>query len=348
MKLILLLAAAVTAITGCATQGYLVKQGNWLLKTSGGTQSISSLLKAPDTPAATKEFLQRVAAIKRFAVERVGLKDNANYTRYKAIDRDHLVDVVQACDALSFTPYQWSYPFLGKLPYRGYYEAPDARAEAARLEKEGYDVIVRPVDAFSTLGFTKDPVYSFMEKYTPFALASTIIHEQTHATLFLKRQPEFNEELASFVGDTGAFDWLRETYGEDSPEYRAALDQEADSRQFIGLLRGLQQELETLYDGGLLPDEKLAEKKRLIAEFTAALASGSLGQFRTAGYRGHDRIRINNAYLSLYSLYSGDVPLLRAFWRQRCGSDLRQFMKAVRELSKKGDVKGQIRGELGE
>jgi predicted aminopeptidase len=348
MKLILLLAAAVAVLTGCATQSYLVKQGNWLMKTSGGTQSISTLLGAPGTPPATKTFLEKVTAIKRFAVQRVGLKDNANYTRYKAIDRDHLVDVVQACDALSFTPYTWSYPFLGKLPYRGYYEAPDARAEAARLEKEGWDVIVRPVDAFSTLGFTKDPVYSFMERYTPFELASTIIHEQTHATLFLRGQPEFNEELATFVGDTGAFDWLREAYGEDSPEYRGAQEEYADSQAFIGLMQGLQQRLKTLYEGNLLPDGKRAEKKRIIGEFTAALADGSLAHFRTAGYQKLDRIRINNAYLSLYSLYSSDVPLLRSFWQERCGSDLRQFMKRMEELSRKGDVKAQIRSEMGE
>ena len=120
-------------------------------------------------------------------------------------------------------------PFHGQAPYKGFYERPDALAEAARLKKEGYDVIVRKVDAFSTLGFTKDPVYSFMKKYSPYELASTIIHEQTHATLWVKGQTDFNEELADFVGETGALEWIAARFGAPSEEYRSAVDEKADS-----------------------------------------------------------------------------------------------------------------------
>jgi predicted aminopeptidase len=348
MRFMLLLAAALGFLGGCTTQaGYLCKQGGYLLRSGAGTQSISSLIASPATPPRTREFLQRVTDVKKFAVASIGLKDNGNYTRYKQVAGDHLVDVVQACDALSFTPYQWSYPILGKLPYRGYYERPDAAAEAARLKKEGYDVIIRPVDAFSTLGFTRDPVYSFMEKYSTFQVASTIIHEQTHATLFVRGQPEFNEELATFVGDEGAFEWLRATYGEDSPAYRSARDEYADAQRFIGLMQGLETQLKVLYGERIPAEEMLAVKKRIIDEFNEQLAAESRGSFRTDAYRNLRALPINNAYLSLYSLYSSDIPLLRDFWARRCGGDLARFMRTVESLAKKGDVKGQIRRELG-
>ena len=277
-----LLAVGFLTLAGCATNlGYLVKQGNYLLRDSTGTVSLASLIEAPSTPAETRDFLLRVTEIKSFAVETIGLTNNGNYTRYKEIARDHLVDVVQACDALSFTPYLWGYPFLGKLPYRGYYERADADGEAARLKKEGYDVIVRPVDAFSTLGFTKDPVYSFMRKYSPFQIASLIIHEQTHATLFVKDQPDFNEELANFVGDEGAFEWLRTKYGEDSPFYHDALDEYADSQTFVGLLQGLSTELKGLYGEDISREEKLAGKKRIIDAFQTKLSGELAAGFHT-------------------------------------------------------------------
>jgi predicted aminopeptidase len=344
----MLLIAALGFLAGCTTQaGYLVKQGGYLLRSGTGTQSISSLIDAPATAPQTREFLQRVTEIKQFAVKSIGLKDNGNYTRYKAIDRDHLVDVVQACDALSFTPYQWSYPILEKLPYRGYYERPDAEAEAARLKKEGYDVIIRPVDAFSTLGITKDPVYSFMEKYSTFQIASLIIHEQTHATLFVKGQPDFNEELATFVGGEGAFEWLRGKYGKDSPPYRSALDEYSDAQAFVALMQGLEKQLKTLYGERVPTEEMLATKKRIIDDFNGRLAGGLSAGFRTDGYRKLRALPLNNAYLSLYSMYSDDIPLLRAYWEQRCGGDLRRFMTAMEELAKKGDVKARVRHELG-
>lgn len=343
-----MLAVGALFVSGCASQvGYLAKQGSYLLRYSSGTRSVSSMVEDPSTPAETREFFQRVQDIKRFAVGEVGLKNNDNYTRYKEIARDHLVDVVQACDAASFDAYMWSYPFLGRLPYKGFYERRDADAEASRLRAQGYDVIVRPVDAFSTLGFTKDPLYSFMKGYSAFEIASLIIHEQTHATLFLKGQPEFNEEMATFVGDEGAFEWLRKTYGEGSPEYRGAVDAKADSDQFNSLLQGLSARLRAVYAGPLTREEKLARKAQIIDEFRRGLTGGQAPRFRTSAYRDPGTIPLNNALLSLYSLYTDDIPLLRDWFEQRCGGSLKRFMESMKELAANGDVKTQVRSSLG-
>jgi predicted aminopeptidase len=342
-----LAALGLLLLSGCATQvGYLAKQGGYLLRDGTGGRPVDRLLKAPSTPADTRDFLLMVQEIKAFALREVGLRDNGNYGRYKELSRDHLVDVVSACDEVSFTPYMWNYPFLGRLPYKGFYEKSDADAEAARLRKEGWDVITRPVDAFSTLGFTKDPLYSFMKKYPPFELASLIIHEQTHATLFVKGQPQFNEELAVFVGDEGAFEWMREKYGPQSKEYLDAVDQQADSTTFIDLLHGLSDELAAVYKGPLGREEKLSRKAQIIDGFQKRLGGELAARFRTEGYRDLGKLRLNNAYLSLYSLYTDDVPLLRSFWERRCGSSLRTFMQAAIALAKKGDVKAQMREQL--
>jgi predicted aminopeptidase len=284
-----------------------------------------------------------VAQIKSFAVQSVGLRNNENYTMYKSIAQDHLVDVVSACDAVSFTPYLWSYPFLGKLPYKGFYERADAEEERARLKKEGYDVIIRSVDAFSTLGFTKDPLYSFMKRYTVFQLASLIIHEQTHATLFLNGQPDFNEELATFVGDEGAFEWLGSTYGVDSEEYHSAVAEYEDSQTYILLLRGLSRELDGLYRGSEDRSEKLVRKAAIIEDFKNRFSAELASRFHTRGYQDLGNLPLNNAYLALFSLYSDDIPLLRSYWALRCGSDLRRFMNAAKDLAAHGNVKAQMR-----
>jgi predicted aminopeptidase len=347
MLLAPLAAILIASLGGCVPQtGYLAKQGTYLLHYSTGTRPVQSLVADPATPLGTRDFLRRVQDIRQFAFRAVGLKDKGNYTRYRDMDRDHLVDVVSACDALSFAPYLWRYPLLGPLPYKGFYERPDADAEAARLRKDGWDVVVRPVDAFSTLGFAKDPLYSFMKTYSSFELASLIIHEQTHATLFIRGQPDFNEELATFVGDEGAFEWLRARYGEDSREYRDARDSYEDSQTFTAFLKDLSQQLDTMYKGGGSRDQKLAEKARMIAGFTQRLGGDLAPRFHTEGYRNLGTLRINNAYLSLYSLYSDDIPLLRQYWQTLCGSSLPRFMDAAVRLAKQGDVKALMKKEL--
>ena len=336
--LLALAAAGVFFLSGCASQlGYLAKQGEYLWKYNSGTQPVQAMLRSSATAPDTRDFLLRVSEIKSFAVGTVGLRNNGNYTRYRDIDRDHLVDVVSACDTVSFTTYLWSYPFLGRLPYKGFYERPDAEAERARLSKEGYDVVIRPVDAFSTLGFTKDPLYSFMKKYSLFAIASLIIHEQTHATLFVNGQPRFNEELATFVGDEGAFEWLAMKYGADSDEFRSAVAENEKSELFISRLQELSRELEALYNGPGTRAEKLAGKAGLIGDFTRRFSGD---------YKGLEKVHLNNAYLDLYRLYSDDIPLLRAYWALRCGRDLRTFMRAARYLAARGDVKALMRRAL--
>jgi predicted aminopeptidase len=254
--------------------------------------------------------------------------------------------VVSACDAVAFTPYLWGYPFLGRLPYRGYYRAADAAREAERLRQAGYDVLVRPVDAFSTLGFLKDPLYSFMKSYTAFDLASLIIHEQTHATIFLKGQPDFNEELATFVGTEGAMEWLRVRYGEHSPELQAAIDANRDERTLEGLLHGLAAELDVVYRGSGTREDKLARKATIIEEFRARLRGELDQRFCTEAYRGAPSMPINNAVLSLYRLYTGDDQLLRSFFEKRCGSSLPRLIEEAKRLAKRGDVLELMRQEL--
>jgi len=343
----LLLTAWSFLCCGCATPvGYLAKQGRHLLRDSLGAKPAEALLVFSETDARTRAFLIRAGEILRFATEVVGLKQNRSFTRYKEIDRDYLVSVVSACAADSFQPYTWRYPLLGRLPYRGYYERADADREAARLKAGGWDVVVRPVDSFSTLGFTRDPLYSFMQSYSAYELASLILHEQTHATLFVKGQTQFSEELASFVGQQGALDWLAQTRGRDSAEYREALDQIADEQAFESLVRGLYAELDEVYRSALSREQKLERKGELIAAFQADFESGKQARFRTEAFRSMRAPRLNNAYLSLFSLYSDDVPLIRSYYEKLCGGDLRRLLAEAKAMARQGDVKEQIRRAL--
>ena len=343
----LFLAVSALLACGCATPvGYLAKQGRHLLRDSLGARSAESLLATREIDTETRAFLVRAGEIRRFATEKIGLKKNRSFTRYKEIDRDYLVSVVSACAADSFQPYTWRYPFLGRLPYRGFYERPDADREATRLKAEGWDVVVRPVDSFSTLGFTRDPLYSFMKGYSAYELGSLIIHEQTHATLFVKGQTQFNEELASFVGQQGALAWLVESRGLDAPEYREALDQIADERAFDSLVRGLHAELDAVYRSSLSREQKLERKGELIAAFQADFDREKQTRFRTPAFRAMGAPRVNNAYLSLFSLYSDDIPLIRSYYEKLCGSNLRRLLAEAKAMARRGEVKIQIRRAL--
>jgi len=144
----LALGAAALLLSSC----YVTEQAAHYLALRSRAVPAAKALADPRTSPATKALLERAAEARAFAIGELGLKETKNYTSVVELDRDHLATVVSACAELSFDRYLWTYPVVGRLPYRGYFDHAEAEAEAARLRKLGLDVISRPVDAFSTLG----------------------------------------------------------------------------------------------------------------------------------------------------------------------------------------------------
>ncbi len=190
--------------SGCGFP-YVVKQGLIHLSHLQHAKPIEKILKNPSQYQLTSEEVRKLSliqAVQKFAIEKIGLKASQNYTTYVKFpdNRLYLVYVVSACEKYKLEPYSWSFLFVGKMPYKGFFELTDAKDLAKDLEKEDLDVYVRGSIAFSTLGWFSDPVYSTMLRLDDLSLIETIFHEMTHDTVYLKGQGEFNESLANFVG----------------------------------------------------------------------------------------------------------------------------------------------------
>jgi predicted aminopeptidase len=326
--------------SGC----YTLKQGAAMLGYLGKAEPVETLLTG--TSQADAEFARRVADIRRFALEELGLRETANYTKYVNIDRDYLAAVVSASAADSFARHEWWFPIVGSVPYKGFFNPDDARRERARLEKKGLDVWIRGVDAFSTLGWFSDPLYSYMKDYPVHRLAELIIHESLHATVFLKNQAQFNEELAEFVGSEGARLYIEKTFGPDSDESRAITASDGDNVLFLAFLRELIAELELLYAGPLPREEKLRKKADIIRTAKTRFAETYDSIFQNDNYRGFSELPVNNAYLELYRLYYEDNHYFRDIYA-RSGSDLPRFIAAAKTLTPRTDPKTQLEKVLG-
>ncbi len=338
---------------------YAVTEGLRYLAIRSEAEDARRVLARPGTSAELRALLERSVAVRAYAIGELGLKETRNYTTVVELDSDRLATVVQACAELSFDRWLWSYPVVGKLPYRGYFKAADAEKEAARLRAKGLDVIVRPVDAFSTLGYLSDPLFSFMASYDEAEVADLVIHEMTHATVFIKGRradPEtgkridtegFNEELATFVGREGSLRYLASLYGPESPQVESARSRRADAEAFAAFLHGTAEELDIVYRSASSDDEKREGKARVIAERAALFAERYDELFETDAYRDAPMARLNNAYLDLYRLYEGESELYAEYLEKACGGDMRRFMAAVaRAAEGKGDPRSKMREEI--
>jgi len=299
-----------------------------LLEPGDGGNELSEIEK-------NRRFIELVADIRRFAIEELGLKTSKNYTRYVNIDRDYLAAVVSATAADSFTRYEWKYPVVGRMPYKGFFDIEDAIKERAKLERKGLDVWLRRVDAFSTLGWFRDPLFSYMRDYSPDRLAGLIIHESMHATVFLKGQAQFNEELAEFVGSEGARLYMKTRFGVDPGQYAAMIAAEEENRHYVDFIRELAAELESLYESGKSREEKLSEKERVIKATQARFENEYESRFNSENYRGFSTMNINNAYLELYRLYYAEDDYIAGLYKGS-GKSLREFIAAAKSMPKKG------------
>jgi len=343
--LISLLIVHCSLLIGC----YTLKQGTTMLGYLGRAVPLESLLESetgdPETEK-NRRFVEQVQDIRRYAKEELGLNLGKNYTRYVRIDRDYLAAVVSACAADSFTRHEWEYPVVGALPYKGFFNVEDARKERAKLEKKGLDVWIRGVDAFSTLGWFRDPLYSYMRDYPPDRLADLIIHESLHATVFIKGQAQFNEELAEFVGSEGARMYTESRYGADSAEYRAMISGEADNKRYVLFIQELIRELNELYESEKSGEEKLSEKEKIIDAAKERFASEYENIFSGEGCRGFLEMPVNNAYLELYRLYyTEDAYIANLFTKS--GKTLPDFIAAAKTLPKKGNAREMLEKALG-
>jgi predicted aminopeptidase len=355
-KRVILISTAVAAaliIVAALSNGccYITKQGAGLIARQSRAVSIDKMLRDGEggkgvTPE-TRDFLLRVGDIRSFAMDTLGLKRNNNYKKYLLVDRDYAVDVVTASKDDAFVPYKWWFPVVGSITYKGFFDKKDAETEARRIKKRGgYDVYTGHADAFSTLGFFSDPVYSFMVNYSVYDLASLIIHEQTHATVYVRNQTQLNEEIATFVGDVGGLLYVERRFGAGSEEYRAAVLSKEDYAVYIGLMRSLHGELTALYGGDYGRGYKLSEKERILADFRGRVSRGYDSLFRTPRYAGLKEAKLNNAVIAARMTYNMDMALYYELYESE-GRDLAAVVKKLAALKRvKGDYKEYIRGMI--
>ncbi|MGN6388310.1 MAG: aminopeptidase [Burkholderiaceae bacterium] len=330
MKLrILLVAAALVGIAGCSQLGYYVQAAHGQFSLLSQARPIDDWLADPQASDKLKQKLEAVQRIRRFAVNELALPDNRSYTEYADLHRPYALWNVVATPALSMTPKRWCFPIAGCVDYRGYYSKDDAEAYAATLRREGYDVQVSGVPAYSTLGWFADPVLSTFIGYPEGEVARLIFHELAHQVAYAPGDSQFNESFATTVEETGVERWFAK---EADPRTRAAYEQfKARKEQFIALLLGYRDKLEALYAGSDSDAEKLRRKAEIFAALRRdyAVLKESWG-----GYAGYDRwfaSPLSNAHLALVATYHAYVPAFRTLLTERGG--YADFYRSVKTLA---------------
>jgi predicted aminopeptidase len=306
---------------------YGVRQGLGQSKIVWQAKPIEEFINDPEFPDSLKRKLQLIGEVRQYAIDSLGLKDTENYKTLFDQKGQELMWVVQACEPFALSPKMWDFPVVGAVPYKGFFDKQKAIDERARLMEEGYDVSIRNPGGWSTLGWFNDPILSSMLKRDDGDLASLIIHEMVHATIFVKDDVDFNENLASFIGDTASYFFLAAKFGRDSNEFQKYLHDDQDYRKFSRhILKGTQQ-LDSLYKS-MKPDDPLELKKKKKKELIALIMSSSdtLNLFTPRQTYSNDRLP-NNTYFMSYHLYQGRQDNFKKELDVDFGGDVKKYIQ---------------------
>jgi predicted aminopeptidase len=328
-------AAAVCLASGCSTLGYYAQAATGHLNIVTASRPVAEWLADPATPPRVKERLELSQRIRDFAVSELGEPDNASYRRYADLGRSAAVWNVVAAPELSLTLKTWCFVVVGCVGYRGYYSEAGAAAEADALRRAGYEALVYPVPAYSTLGrlpgdWLADPLLNTFLHYPEPDLARLIFHELAHQIVYVPGDTAFNESFATAVEQLGSARWLA-AHGNESLRAQQAGTQ-ARRAEFRALTLRYRSELQALYASSASDADKRARKAALFAAMRAEHAA--LKATRWNGYAGYDAwfARANNASLGVLAAYNDLVPQFETLFRQE-GGDFARFYAEVRRIA---------------
>jgi predicted aminopeptidase len=316
MRLVLVLSLA-ALLCGCESVAFYAQAIGGQLGVMRSARPLDSWLSDPQTTPQLRERLETARRIREFASRELALPENGSYTSYADLRRPYVVWNVFAAPRFSVEPKRECFPFTGCVSYRGFFSEDLARRHAERLRKQGYDVYVGGVPAYSTLGWFDDPLLSTFIRYPDAQLARLLFHELAHQVAYARDDTAFNESFAVVVEEEGVRRWLRaEGRTGELADFQAA---QGRKREVAAGVAETRRRLREIYAADLTVEAKAARKA---AEFERLRARH--GNFIPA--------EPNNGFLVAVAVYTQMVPAFEQLLAQ-AGGNLPAFYARVKELA---------------
>ncbi|MEQ8909195.1 MAG: aminopeptidase [Vicingaceae bacterium] len=313
---------------------YGLQQAKGQVEVLWNAEEISNLVKKPGFPDSTKIKFEYIQTVRAFAQKEIGLAESDNYTTFYDQKGKPILWVVTASPEFEIKAHEWQFPIVGSFSYKGFFDLDKAKAEAEELKQLGFDTEIDEVNAWSTLGWFRDPILSAMLERKEGRLAELIIHELTHATIYRKNEVAFNENLATLVGREGARRFLTHKYGKSSPqlkEYEKTLARKAVFKKWVWQSK---QRLDSLYQSFNEPlniAEKQILKEQLLDNCKKQLAKANYYTDSLKAVSRLENFNPNNAFFSGISTYHSEQDDFKQRLEEEFNGNLKAFVASFKD-----------------
>ena len=274
------------------------------------------------------ESLQLISRIKQYSVDNLSFKATGNFTKIYNQNNQPSLWVISASDKFKIEPYYWSFPIVGKVSYKGFFDKQKAVIEKNHLISEGYDVDMRSVSAWSTLGWFNDPVLSNMLDKSKGSLCNLIFHELFHATYYAPSSVEFNENLASFIAHKATIRFL----AEDTLSLNEYLKSYSDNARIDHQLNLEVKGLEMFYDSisGFSNNRKTILKLKKLNQICSNLERLNVTNKAKISNMKNQILSSKNAWIVDFEQYNSLQDSLEEVFNKNYNSDLNKMVQSLK------------------
>jgi predicted aminopeptidase len=294
------------------------------------SEDISVVLKEKSFPDSLKHKLRLVQDIKRFAIDSIGLTNSNSYETVFNQEGKPILKIITACKPFDLEDYTWSFPLLGEVSYKGFFNEQMLNEEVEKIRENGYDVSINEVTAWSTLGWFKDPILTNFLRRQDGMLANLIIHELTHGTIYIKSNVYFNENLANFIGNEGAKYYLKSTFGDSSTIYKEYVREMNDEQVLSHFVVMKADELDSLYQTF---DSKISleSKKEIKHQFMLSYINDlKLLPINNVIRYTPNIDKLNNTYFQSFRRYNSNLKTFELDYKKQ--NNLSDYIEHIKSL----------------
>jgi len=332
MRLFLLFTFLLFSLTGCGNLLYLSKLGWHQSSITFHRVPVQEILENEKMGHEAKEKIRFIQEVKRYGEEKLGLTRTKSYSKYVEVE-DSVLHLITASEKDCLRLYHWNFPITGKVTYKSFFTKEGVLREKKFLEERGYDTFVQQAGAYSTLGWLKDPIFSSMLQWNEATLSNLILHEMAHTTVYFKGQTDFNEQMATFIGNYGAIDFLVHKYGKGSQQVVEAVHNQEDDLFFSQWIDQACQRLSNFYSKEISRDEKIKGREEI---FCSLKEEFKKIPFKTECYGNFEKRDLNNSVLLAYRRYIHRLENFQVLY-EYLGNDLRRMIDFFKEIRTSGE-----------
>jgi predicted aminopeptidase len=321
--------------SSCTMLGYLTEQGIGWTKIQFSGRDNDEFLSDPEVNEDYKRKVILVEEYKKFFYHYFGQKPTRIYTKTTVLPHKAVSYLVIASQHTKIEAEEFKFPIVGSFPYIGFYERKSARRFAKKIRKEDNVVTyIRPVYAYSTLGYFEDRILSSFFEYDDVELAELVFHELFHTIFFIKNEVDLNENMANLYGKELLYEYFK-----GRPELKRFLEiekkKEELNQRIVELIGILQEEFRKL--GAFITDQKADE---LTLRFVNEVFRPDIIAFCEKLELPSDECEIkeewNQASFAAFLTYEEDQDFLHKL-KAYLKLDLRQFLSYLKLEYKKFD-----------